>query len=435
MKIYSETNVYDATNERLRFVFDNFDNIYVSFSGGKDSGVLLNLVIDFMRRNGINRKVGVFHQDFEAQYTETTNFVTRMMASNLDILEPYWLCLPMSVSCATSMHQQRWTPWEPSEQDIWARPMPDHAGVINLDNHQFDWYREGMPQEHMYEAFGPWYHKAVGGSKGRTIGLVGIRADESLNRWRAVSVEKESSFEGERWTTGAGGGVYSGHPIYDWATSDIWAANARFGYDYNKLYDLFHLAGLSIHEMRVASPFNDQATGSLNLYRVIEPDMWARLVGRVNGANFTAIYGGTSALGWKSAKLPQGHTWQSYVGFLLRTLPAGTRANYEAKFATSLEFWKRTGGVLSRETVDELRAMGIAVNDNGKSGYKTDKTRATFDVYPDDADVRDFQVVPSYKRMAICILKNDHLCKFMGFSQTKTETERRRAAIERYSAF
>lgn len=53
-------NVYELTQERLAVLFKEFDNIYVSFSGGKDSGVLLNLCIDYIRRNNLNIKLGVF---------------------------------------------------------------------------------------------------------------------------------------------------------------------------------------------------------------------------------------------------------------------------------------------------------------------------------------------------------------------------------------
>jgi predicted phosphoadenosine phosphosulfate sulfurtransferase len=186
--------------------------------------------------------------------------------------------------------------------------------------------------------------------------------------------------------------------------------------------------------MRVASPFNDWAIGSLKLYRVIEPEMWSRMVGRVNGANFCAIYGGTSAVAWKRIKLPKGHTWRSYVEFLLKTLPTETRKTYEEKFATSIKFWQSTGGVLSSETIAELKAMGIPIQIHGKTNYKTSKERVTFAEYQDDLDIKEFQSVPTYKRMAICILKNDHLCKYMGFSQTKKETERRQAAIQKYMA-
>ena len=49
-------NVYELIQKRLKFIFDEFDNIYVSFSGGKDSGVLLNLCIDYIRKHNLNRK-------------------------------------------------------------------------------------------------------------------------------------------------------------------------------------------------------------------------------------------------------------------------------------------------------------------------------------------------------------------------------------------
>ena len=74
---YSEQNVYEALQDRLKLIFEEFENIYLSFSGGKDSGVLLNLVLDFKRKYYPDRKIGVFHQDFEAQYTVTTEYIER----------------------------------------------------------------------------------------------------------------------------------------------------------------------------------------------------------------------------------------------------------------------------------------------------------------------------------------------------------------------
>jgi predicted phosphoadenosine phosphosulfate sulfurtransferase len=432
-KTYRNVNVYDATQERLKFVFDNFENIYVSFSGGKDSGMLLNLCVQYMKKHGITRKIGVFHQDFEAQYTETTNYVTRMLTSPemLKYIDVYWCCMPMYCKTATSMFEQYWVPWDPAKKDIWVRDMPELPCVINVDNHKFDFYRPTILQEELYAEFSPWYHEHVCGGKGKTICLVGIRTQESLNRWRAITKDK-AMYKKTPWTTKMGDDIYSGYPIYDWTVEDIWVANAKFGFDYNKLYDLFHFAGLSIHEMRVASPFNDWALSSLKLYRAIEPNIWGRMVGRVNGANFTSMYGGTTAMGWKNIKLPKGHTWKSYVEFLLKTLPEETRKSYEEKFAVSIKFWREKGGVLSAETIEELRSMNINIEVKGKTNYKTDKTQVAFPEYPDDLDVKEFQLVPSYKRMAICIMKNDHLCKYMGFSQTKAEQEKRRAALEKF---
>ncbi len=63
----------------LHFIFEEFDNIYVSFSGGKDSGLLLNLVLDYKKKYYPDKTIGVFHQDFEAQYTVTTEYIERTL--------------------------------------------------------------------------------------------------------------------------------------------------------------------------------------------------------------------------------------------------------------------------------------------------------------------------------------------------------------------
>lgn len=427
-----DIDVYQAAKDRLKVIFSEFDNVYLSFSGGKDSGLLLNLCLQYMRENGITRKIGVFHQDFEAQYSATTDYVTRTLTNNLDLIEPYWVCLPMACKTATSQFEQYWYPWAEDKKDLWTREMPDYEGVINIHNHQFDFYHNGITQEDLYAKFTDWYHRHACGGKGKTIGLIGIRADESLNRWRAVMADK-TKYQKYSWTTKHANNIYIGYPLYDWRVDDIWVANARFGFDYNKLYDMFYYAGLTPTQMRVASPFNDWAIGGLNLYRIIEPDLWAKFIGRVRGANFSAIYGNTKAVAWKHIDLPEGHTWQSFVSFLLSTLPKNTRQTYEAKFATSIKFWRERGGVLSEDTVAELKRMGIDCQVSDKpSNYKTEKMPVTFDNYPDDAPLEDFALVPSYKRMAICILKNDHLCKYMGFSQTKEEAAKRCRAIEKY---
>lgn len=429
-----EIDVYTAVKQRLNVVFNEFDNIFLSFSGGKDSGLLLNLCLQYMLENGISKPIGVMHQDFEAQYTATTEYVTRTLTQNphQELIQPYWLCLPMACKTALSQFEQYWFPWDEGERDLWVRPMPDFDCVLNTQNPPGYW-RAGMHEESVYGGFAPWYH-SLHGSRGKTVCLLGIRAAESLNRFRAVCGDKHK-YKNLPWTTDNRDGTYTAYPLYDWQVEDVWTANARFGFDYNRIYDTFYYAGLTIHQMRVASAFNDCANGTLNLYRVIEPELWAKFIGRVRGANFTAIYGNTKAVAWKNIDLPAGHTWQSFVAFLLSTLPENTRKTYEQKFATSIEFWRKRGGVLSAETVRQLRAMGIKCRvSRTPSNYKTEKKPVRFAVYPDDAPVDDFAMVPSYKRMAICILKNDHLCKFMGFAQTKEEVAKRKRAIEMYSA-
>jgi len=421
-------NVYELAVQRIEILFKEFDNIYVSFSGGKDSGVTLNLVVDYMRKNNITKKIGVFHIDYEAQYQMTTDYVDEVLNSNQDIFDVYRICLPLKSQCATSMYQSFWYPWEKSKQEIWVREMPENG--INEENHNFDFWKPKMSDYEFQEKFSNWYHKKMKAK--RTACLVGIRTQESLNRWRAIHSDKNyKNFEGNKWTKTIARNVYNAYPVYDWLTSDVWVANAKFRWEYNTLYDLYYQAGIGIEQMRVASPFNDAASASLKLYRVIDPNNWAKMVGRVNGVNFTGLYGGTTAMGWQNIKLPPNHTWESYMHFLLNTLPEESKQNYLSKLETSINFWKEKGGVLSKETIKKLKKAGVKIKVEKETNYKTDKLPVRME-YLDDIDISEAKEIPTFKRMCICIMKNDHLCKYMGFSLTKNEMQRRKNVIQKY---
>lgn len=418
-------NVYERTQERLAKIFAEFDNIYVSFSGGKDSGVLLNLAIAYAREHCPDRRIGVFHMDYEAQYEMTTRYVDEVFADDLGgMLEFHRICIPFCVPCTTSIAQSYWRPWEPEKRDIWVRELPENAET------ECEIYREGMWDYDFQSRYTGYYRKTHGG--GKTCCLVGIRTQESLTRWRTIYSDKRvNTYDEQSWFTEVGDGCYNAYPIYDWQTEDIWVANGKFGWNYNRLYDLYYQAGLNIDQMRVASPFIGQGQETLKLYRVIEPHTWARMIGRVNGVNFTGIYGGTTAMGWKSITLPKGHTWESYMHFLLDTLPAETKASYLDKLAVSMKFWKERGGCLSRETIAKLREAGVNVDVAEETNYRTDKLPCRMD-YLDDIDISEFREIPTFKRMCICIMKNDHLCKYMGFSQTKDEMARRINVMNKY---
>lgn len=433
-KLYTQTNVYDATQERFEYLFSEFDNIYVSFSGGKDSGLLLNLLLDYMRRHGITRRIGLFHQDFEAQYEKTTEYVTRTFERMPPFVDRYWCCLPMASKTSLSNYELYWYPWDDEKRDIWVRDMPSYPYVINLDNNPFGFYRYKMLQEDIYAQFGRWYKEQCGG--GRTVGLIGIRANESLSRYSGI-VNKRHPYKGMKWITAGHKDVWSASPLYDWETEDVWTANGKFGFDYNRLYDLMHKAGVSLRQMRVASPFNEWAVQSLNLYRVLEPATWAKLVGRVQGANFGAIYGTTKAVGYREISLPKGHTWKSYTEFLLSTLPAGLRENYMEKFKFSMSFWATKGGGFAEDVIQEIEQMGYRIKRNGVSNYSKDgKQRIVFEQeIPDDTDnVKSTIDIPSWKRMCFCILKNDHYCRFMGFGPNKEQQAKINAIKSKYKA-
>lgn len=432
---YTGENVYEALQKRLKFIFEEFDNIFVSFSGGKDSGLLLNMTLDFQRKYYPEKKIGVFHQDFEAQYTVTTEYVERTFERLKDEVEPYWVCLPMATRTALSSYQMYWYPWDDTKEDSWVRSMPEHPYVINLQNNPITTYKYKMHQEDLAKRFGRWYR--LSHDKKKTVCLLGNRAGESLQRFTAI-MNKKYGYEGKCWISKQYKDVWTASPMYDWSNEDVWHANAVFGYDYNKIYDLYYMAGLKPSQMRVASPFNDSAKESLNLYRVIDPEIWTKLVGRVQGANFGCIYGKTKAMGYRNLTLPEGHTWESYTKFLLDTLPVRLRNNYVKKFQTSIHFWHTTGGGLEEHVIQELLDHGYNIRLNGVSNYTVMKnSRVIFvDKIPDHTDdIKSTRDIPSWKRMCYCILKNDHTCRFMGFNLTREQQKQVEVLKKKYRKF
>jgi 3'-phosphoadenosine 5'-phosphosulfate sulfotransferase (PAPS reductase)/FAD synthetase len=428
-RVYNKkVNVYSASMERIDFIFKNFPKIYLSFSGGKDSGVMLNLTLDYMRRNNITKKIGVMILDNEANYEYSLKFMHSILDKNLDLLDVYWCCLPITLPCTVSAYAVEWQCWGERDKEQWIRPYPDRPYVVTIKNCPFDFFREDMNYDEFWDKFGDWY-----GQGKRTACMIGIRASESLNRFRAIMNVDKEILHGQMWTKKNTKYVYNCYPIYDWRTEDIWTANYKFDWEYNELYDIFYKAGVPVGKMRVASPFMSESKSSLGMYRVIDPHVWARLCARVQGANFIATYG--KQLGYKSLKLPPGHTWKSFTKFLLATLPKEVGDNFKQRFVQSIKYWGRVGRSVSDRTLAELKNSELKIKENGTTPHgKKTKLRIRIQKYPDHTDFLTCHnsEVASWKRFAITILKNDHTCKYMGLAPTKEQALRQRQIMEKY---
>lgn len=151
-------DVHEAANRRLKIIFDYFDYVYVSFSGGKDSGILLHLCMDYIRMHAPGRKLGVFHMDYEVQYRQSTEYVERMFSNNRDILEVFHCCVPFKVPTCTSMYQQYWRPWQEGYQNIWVRQMPGTA----LSVKDFDFWNDSLWDYDFQSLFPSWIRRKKG---------------------------------------------------------------------------------------------------------------------------------------------------------------------------------------------------------------------------------------------------------------------------------
>ncbi len=374
-------DVLTAAKARIKEVFHYFPRVYLSFSGGKDSAVLFHLAAEEARATG--KTMGVLIVDLEAQYAHTISHVRAMLDEYADCIELFWVALPIALRNAVSVYEPKWLSWDPSAKDAWVRK-PDPQSIT--DPKAFPFFENGMEFEDFVPKFGEWY------SQGQpTACLVGIRTDESLNRFRAIANRKKKTFGGRCWTTRIWQtSVYNAYPIYDWRTKDIWTYFARTGKQYNRLYDLMHQAGLSIHQQRICQPYGDDQRKGLWLYHVIEPETWARVVARVSGVNSGSEFVQFNGNGSGQVKIskPDGHTWQSFCSLILESLPDHMAEHYRNKIHVFLRWHEERGF-----------ASGI----------------------PDEADAKEeaARKVPSWRRIAKMLLRNDYWAKGLSFSQTK----------------
>jgi predicted phosphoadenosine phosphosulfate sulfurtransferase len=135
-------SVLDAARERISLIFDRRPQVYVSFSGGKDSSVMLHLIMDEAKRRG--RIVGLLFIDLEAQYNLTIEHVQECFDLYKDHIKPYWIALPIALRNAVSMYEPKWLAWDPDREQDWVRQAPQTA-ITSVDTLPF--FRPGMEFE------------------------------------------------------------------------------------------------------------------------------------------------------------------------------------------------------------------------------------------------------------------------------------------------
>jgi len=329
---YSKTkNVLEAARERVSRVFDCFESIIVSVSGGKDSTVAAHLALLEARRRG--RKIGIFFLDEEVVYQSTVAQVEYLMSMYPENTNRLWLQVEFNLTNATSLTEPYLKAWEAGKHKEWMRskgrdnivapPWGDNPTIRNKDI--------GLDFYAVLDNFEACYRD--------TAFLVGLRATESPNRWRAMlksPVEKQ----GCRfyWGTNRPNGNASLYPIYDWNFHDVW----RYIHDeklrYSKIYDFQFMKGLGIGEIRCSSLIHEKSFKSICDLPEFEPKTYEKLLKRIKGISF-AQETGKQAKMFKARKLPKNYTsWRQYRDFLLATYPDSEKLPiFQRRFARHLD--------------------------------------------------------------------------------------------------
>ncbi len=401
-KIYEEQNVLDAALERLRYIFGAFENVYFSVSGGKDSSVMVQLAERVAAETG--RTYDVLYIDLEAQYAHTIVHIEELKRLP-HIGTFYHVALPMALRNAVSMLQPKWICWDEADKPLWVRPLPE--GAITQQSCLWPWFHRGMEFEEFIAEFSRWYH---GEHQGKTACGVGIRADESLNRFQTIAFhERKEEFEGRHWTTKLTEDIYNFYPIYDWRTEDIWGAVSQLGLMSNGIYELMYKNGLSIHQQRLCQPYGDDQRNGLDQFRALEPDTWEKVLHRVNGVNFGNIYCRTTALGNIKSFKSDNMEWEQYTVFLLESIGLYNRElmlHYYGKIRKFIRWFEKTEGI----TIADIP---------GEADKKLEQQRKAI----------------SWRRIARAIEKNDFYMKRLSFSQTKSDMTKLEKFMRTWSNF
>lgn len=314
LKQYTGENVLDAARRRMAYLFDHFEKVVVSLSGGKDSTVCAYLALEEARKRG--RQVYLFYLDQEIEYSATTDFVEYLMKQ--DNVIPLWFQVPCLLTNTSSMQQNVIDPWNPEKKHVWIR------GQKRMATTAINWpvnVPYTFPKEKMYGFYGlVQCMEQLFAGHASAVQIIGLRADESLDRFRAVS--KNPGMPGVYWTT-KGKHHIKAYPIYDWHFNDIWIYLGKNGLRYNKMYDRFHLKGYNAGKMRLSNLLHEKAYECIADLQEFEPKLYDRMIDRCMGIATAQEYAGRGGAMFKTkGKLPKDFdTWTGYRDYLLDTLP------------------------------------------------------------------------------------------------------------------
>ncbi len=229
------TDVFSAAQARVRHVFETYNKVVVSYSGGKDSTCVLELAVEAARELG-KLPVDVLFFDEEVLLPETEDMVMRVRER--PEVKLTWATGQVDYWDASSNEQPHWTTWDPAKREVWVREPPPF--VVDMGPMKYP-----APGDAIARLWGP--------EHGKVAELLGLRCYESRPRMYGLISS------GSYISKGPAPHLDMARPIYDWRDRDVWLAIHRFGWDVNAAYARMYRLRPNPKELRIAVPTSIEA--------------------------------------------------------------------------------------------------------------------------------------------------------------------------------
>ncbi|MDR2095737.1 MAG: phosphoadenosine phosphosulfate reductase family protein [Treponema sp.] len=270
VKLEGSLTVLEAAKQRIINAFSNGKKVYVSFSGGKDSLCMMDIILKLAAEGKIDPSMMIVEFiDEEAMYDCVIKKVYEWRKKILLAGAKFnWFCLEVRHYSYFNLLEQDeyFICWDSEKKDSWVRQPPSFA----IFRHPVCKARKDRYQQFLER------HNADG------ISVTGVRMAESIQRFKFMT----QSFS-------ARSGLARGNmlwPMYDWKDTDIWRYLHENKIDIPDVYLYMYQAGIRINQLRVSQFFSIDTAKSLVKMNEYYPDLMDRIIRREPNAYLAALY-------------------------------------------------------------------------------------------------------------------------------------------------
>lgn len=240
--------------------------------------------------------------DQECEWQMTADYVGKVMRRKE--VKPYWYQFEFDFTNSLSNKNNFVRLWDKNAEKDWIRPKSD---ISIKDN--------PTKENRFHKLIEALHYAMIEPTTKRAVVLIGMRADESFNRRKAIMYCHSKKRE-KPWISKNDKKIKEAYPIFDWTFEDVWVAIAKYKWDYNKIYDYFYRWGVPKTRMRVSAMIHETAYWQIEYLQEIEPQTYDRFCKRVHGVNTFAHSFDSDAVQIK--ELPyMFKDWKEYRDYLL----------------------------------------------------------------------------------------------------------------------